>query len=174
LHYGSGTGAKAASPAGRAFAHAADPSVLIGHLAQLGAGSVSQVTSSAGHTYFARLSRSADQPGSGEQAEHDKQIFAELGISEANVVLELEQAFVDLSLKANGKADLYFHAYFWQQYLTNLNELYASALDTSVPTFTEANYPFMGRLNGLSATLAKVIANIRKFPFSEKMYRKYV
>jgi hypothetical protein len=99
---------------------------------------------------------------------------AELGISEANVVLELEQAFVDLSLKANGKADLYFHAYFWQQYLTNLNELYASALDTSVPTFTEANYPFMGRLNGLSATLGKVIANIRKFPFSEKMYRKYV
>lgn len=43
-----------------------------------------------------------------------------------------------------------------------------------MPTFTEANYPFMARLVGLSATLSKVIVNIKKFPFSEKSYRKYV
>lgn len=32
----------------------------------------------------------------------------------------------------------------------------------------------MARLVGLSATLSKVIVNIKKFPFSEKSYRKYV
>jgi hypothetical protein len=32
----------------------------------------------------------------------------------------------------------------------------------------------MKRLQGLSMTLTKVIINIKKFPFSEKMYKKYV
>lgn len=34
-------------------------------------------------------------------------------------------------------------------------------------------YAFMKRLIGLSATLSKVIVNIKKFPFHEKMYQKY-
>ena len=35
----------------------------------------------------------------------------------------LNRAFIDLSMKAKGKADLYFHAYFWQEYLKTLNDL---------------------------------------------------
>lgn len=31
----------------------------------------------------------------------------------------------------------------------------------------------MARLAGLSSTLSKVIVNIKKFPFHEKMYQKY-
>jgi hypothetical protein len=31
----------------------------------------------------------------------------------------------------------------------------------------------MKRVVGLSATLSKVIINIKKFPFHEKMYKKY-
>ena len=34
-------------------------------------------------------------------------------------------------------------------------------------------YPFMKKVIGLSATLSKVIVNIKKFPFHEKMYHKY-
>ena len=34
--------------------------------------------------------------------------------------------------------------------------------------------PFMNRLIGLSNTLTKVIVNIRKFPFGESAYKKYV
>ena len=34
-------------------------------------------------------------------------------------------------------------------------------------------YTFMKRLVGLSSTLSKVIVNIKKFPFHEKMYQKY-
>jgi hypothetical protein len=35
------------------------------------------------------------------------------------------------------------------------------------------SHPFMTRLAGLSSTLSKVIVNIKKFPFHEKMYQKY-
>ena len=108
-------------------------------------------------------------------------------------------------MKANGKADLYFHAYFWEQYLRTLGDLQSQdgtssttasvsaagqkkkkgakadegALDpdgtpeaNSVDVFSD-DYPFMNRVLGLSATLSKVIVNIKKFPFHEKMYQKY-
>ena len=41
-----------------------------------------------------------------------------------------------------------------------------------VDIFSE-EYPFMRKVVGLSATLSKVIVNIKKFPFHEKMYEKY-
>lgn len=40
--------------------------------------------------------------------------------------------------------------------------------------FDTNQYPFMARILGLSQTLSKVIVNIKKFPFHEKMYYKYV
>ena len=94
-------------------------------------------------------------------------------------------------MKANGKADLYFHAYLWEQYLktldaaqttimaTKANKKVAGAAPTDpqddelVEIFSD-KYVFMKRLKGLSMTLTKVIINIKKFPFSEKMYKKYV
>jgi len=110
-------------------------------------------------------------------------------------------------MKANGKADLYFHAYFWEQYLRSLNykngkssmmsprgkkalkgtktddedndasgagDLGAlSDAKSGVIDIFSADYPFMKRVIGLSATLSKVIVNIKKFPFHEKMYHKY-
>lgn len=118
-------------------------------------------------------------------------------------------------MKANGKADLYFHAYFWEKYLKQLSEgstpssngsksarkkkkilktqkedEEADALEddtvsagpkeeevvippSSGSDLFSGKYPFMKRLIGLSATLSKVIVNIKKFPFHEKMYHKY-
>jgi hypothetical protein len=101
-------------------------------------------------------------------------------------------------MKANGKADLYFHAYFWEKYLRQLNDGPSQGKkkkqilkkldqeddvksddDESGPSSQGGNdlfsgkYPFMKRLIGLSATLSKVIVNIKKFPFHEKMYHKY-
>lgn len=91
-------------------------------------------------------------------------------------------------MKANGKADLYFHAYFWEQYLKNLDVQQAARSISARGKEPEADqgpaapkidifsdkYPFMKRLTGLSLTLTKVIVNIKKFPFNEKMYQKYV
>jgi hypothetical protein len=120
-------------------------------------------------------------------------------------------------MRANGKADLYFHAYFLEKYLKSLSVLQdkvGSAASTkskkskkakkSARTDTEAvdeddgqsgtgleeeeavsfppgekidiftdKFPFMRRIVGLSSTLSKVIVNIKKFPFHEKMYLKY-
>jgi hypothetical protein len=75
-------------------------------------------------------------------------------------------------MKANGKADLYFHAYFWEQYLRSLMDLQTPGDTGRVDIFSE-EYPFMRKVVGLSATLSKVIVNIKKFPFHEKMYEKY-
>jgi hypothetical protein len=38
-----------------------------------------------------------------------------------NIVLGINSKFIDLVMKANGKADLYFHAYLWEQYLKTLD-----------------------------------------------------
>ena len=38
----------------------------------------------------------------------------------SNVLLNLKRDFFDLTLKANGKLELYFHAYFWTQYIGDL------------------------------------------------------
>ena len=46
----------------------------------------------------------------------------ELGITkDKNIVLKINRLFIDLAMQANGKADLYFHAYFWEQYLKQLD-----------------------------------------------------
>ena len=34
----------------------------------------------------------------------------------------VNKAFIDLTMKAHGKADLYFHAYFWEKYLKSLQD----------------------------------------------------
>lgn len=41
--------------------------------------------------------------------------------------MNLRREFIDLSMKAKGKADLYFHAYFWQEYLTCLDNIQEKA-----------------------------------------------
>jgi len=46
----------------------------------------------------------------------------ELKIKQENVILSINKPFIQLTMKANGKADLYFHAYFWEQYLKKLND----------------------------------------------------
>jgi len=47
----------------------------------------------------------------------------ELKIKENNIILTVNKPFIQLTMKANGKADLYFHAYFWEKYLRSLNDM---------------------------------------------------
>ena len=39
------------------------------------------------------------------------------------ILLNLNKAYLDLTMKSKGKADLYFHSYFWQEYLRSLNDM---------------------------------------------------
>jgi len=118
-------------------------------------------------------------------------VLGDLNITQKdNIVLKINSKFIDLVMKANGKADLYFHAYLWEQYLKTLDaaQTYKLAMNANKATGDKTDpqnedeiieifsdkYTFMKRLQGLSMTLTKVIINIKKFPFSEKMYNKYV
>lgn len=133
---------------------------------------------------------------------YQQKIMDELKIKGDNIILQVNKPFIQLTMKANGKADLYFHAYLWEKYLRSLNDSqkkggqYApkvtkklvddsvdndlasevsvpAALGQKIDIFSD-QFPFMKRLTGLSSTLSKVIVNIKKFPFNEKMYMKYV
>lgn len=58
---------------------------------------------------------------------YEQNILEELNITkERNVVVKINKSFIDLAMKANGKADLYFHAYFWEQYLKGLDVVQAA------------------------------------------------
>lgn len=39
---------------------------------------------------------------------------------EERTLFNIKRDFIDLTLRANGKADLYFHAYFWYRFAMNL------------------------------------------------------
>lgn len=99
---------------------------------------------------------------------------------------------------------MYFHAYFWIQYLEHLHDVQknanmaqsgkrdsskdgtASATSIAAPVISSDErvelwneehgdkHMFMKRLSGLSQTLQKVIVNIKKYPFTKHQYDKYV
>ena len=81
---------------------------------------------------------------------------------------------IDLTLNANGKADLYFHAYIW---LTLIESLYSRANSDSLEGFdmkVVAASIEVTRLKGLAESLKKVAANLSKYPFNKEIYEKFV
>ena len=120
---------------GRVFEHAADCKVLIDHLAQLPANvrpqSNYKAPSKEDMCYYVMIvdeTAGGKDEGDVEHAKmrekYEQKILEELNITkEKNVVLKINKSFIELAMKANGKADLYFHAYFWEQYLKGLDVL---------------------------------------------------
>jgi len=196
------------STLGRVFEHAADSHVLIHHLAHLNDPFTPIPPEQGEITYFLKLendpvTKDGKMTAEAEAAsleekrleeKYKQKIFEELSIKQEHIVMTINRPYIDLTMKANGKADLYFHAHFWEKYLRNLTELQKRSIggtsprgrkradgdeegsvtpDTFVDIFKD-NYGFVKRLIGLSGTLTKVIINIKKFPFHEKMYNKYV
>ena len=53
---------------------------------------------------------------------YQQKIMDELKIKGDNIILQVNKPFIQLTMKANGKADLYFHAYLWEKYLRSLND----------------------------------------------------
>ena len=134
------------STGGRVFEHAADSHVLIHHLASLNDSFAKVPKDFDEITYFlkfvnepvtkdGKLTAEAEASLLEEKKLEDKyqqRIFEELRIKADNIVLILNRPFIDLTMKANGKADLYFHAYFWEKYLRNLTELQKNCLGLNV------------------------------------------
>ena len=92
----------------------------------------------------------------------------------------MNQEFVNLAIKSNGLLDLYFYAYFWDQYLSELqpSQLSQAAKDSELGQIdfvkNADKYPFVAKLKSLSTTLTKVSLNVKKFPFNETQYKKFV
>ncbi len=76
--------------------------------------------------------------------------------------LTLSKGYIELTLTANGKAELYFHAYFWTAYANML--CYAPLLET----------PQIKRMGPLAQKPKTVIDQIRKYPFGETEYNELV
>lgn len=90
--------------------------------------------------------------------------------SDDDVLFSIEQNFLNLTFKANGKADLYFDAYFWTRYLETLAEGAGEA--TSV--LSQKGGVSYDRMKRLSTKPKQVYDNIKKFPFNEEQYKHYV
>lgn len=74
-------------------------------------------------------------------------------------------------MNANGKADLYFHAYFLKQYV----EFLGTTADVSKEPLSSKNLEALWkRIDGLAETLSKVIVNVEKFPYNKETYEKHV
>jgi len=84
------------TPQGRLFEHASDSKVLL-KLLQKTSGEVGKKGQ---ETWFVRVEESVSDEA-----------------REAKTVLSLNRDFIDVALKSNGKADLYFHAYFWHSFI---------------------------------------------------------
>lgn len=155
---------------GRIFEHVADAKVLVDRLVQLKS---SRISTHSVTPYFVKLVEQTDENKSVElEKKFIDKIAQDLKVSFKNWFLTVNKAYIDLTMKANGKADLYFHAYFVEQYIKSL-ELQAGSSSESIISELQ-NHNFMKRIQGLSHILSKVIINIKKFPFHEKMYFKYV
>ena len=119
------------SPQNRVYQHASHTRILVEHLIALDSSTYYPSSTQDESCFFVRIV--ADPSGSkkGDDGDtpqvfddplekEDQAVFDELNIGRSNVVLEISRPFIELHMKANGKADLYFHAYFRQQYLQQL------------------------------------------------------
>jgi len=61
----------------------------------------------------------------------------ELSITDDHIVLTINKPFIQLTMKANGKADLYFHAYFLEKYLKSLSVLQDKVGSSGSPVKTQ-------------------------------------
>lgn len=112
---------------GRVFEHAADSKVLIDQLTQIEDVESQKETNLT--SFFVKIVDEV-QSKDGKAVEDEKnlqeiklaekfqaRIFDDLKIKQEHIILSINKPFIQLTMKANGKADLYFHAYFWEKYL---------------------------------------------------------
>jgi hypothetical protein len=77
--------------------------------------------------------------------------------------LRINDSYIELTLKANGKAELYFHAYFWTTYLEQMGS-----------TPEQLAIPEVKRMKNLSTKPKQVLDTIDRFPFGEEEYNHFV
>ena len=87
---------------------------------------------------------------------------------EKNYMTHLNRSYIDLALNANGKADLYFHAYLWTTYIESVAEKCGRQRDGVLAD------PEILRMTCLSTKPGEVIEHVKKYPFGKAEYDKLV
>lgn len=80
-----------------------------------------------------------------------------------NAVL-LKKSFIELTLNANGKTDLYFHGYVQSQYINFLGD---ACQELSESTYTK-------KMTQLGAKLNQAIEKVQKYKFGKPEYEEYL
>lgn len=106
------------------FEHASECKILLKHLQRANDSdlvkqgpktSVSSTQVTQEQQFYVKLTETKAAQGSDSPIGSPSKI-----IDKDNIILTLERSLIDLTLTANGKADLYFHAYFWYTFSTGL------------------------------------------------------
>ena len=139
------------SSSGRVFEHAADSKILIDHLIQMndshmkeGSANEIQWFMKIVEDHASTKDKADDEANNNEirlAEKYQKTIFDELKLKSENVILNINKPFIQLTMKANGKADLYFHAYFWEKYLKSIGD----GTKLSGPPGTRTKTPVSGK-----------------------------
>jgi hypothetical protein len=80
--------------------------------------------------------------------------------------LVVNRAYLDLNLKSNGKMQLYFHAYFWHAFISQLQR----KVESTVLTGSDQ----LARLAKYAAKPKQVADMVGKYAFGEKEYQRFV
>ena len=80
----------------------------------------------------------------------------------------MKASHFDLAMRANGKAEIYFHAYFWTTYVDAL------AVACSQEGSDLLSTPEISRMRSLSTRPQLVIDKIQSLPFGPEQYRSFV
>lgn len=110
---------------GRVFEHAADCKVLIDLLAKI------EVVNDLEDVQMSYVEVAGEEDDASSTADRNKQMQS-LKITDENILMSINEAFVNLTIKADGKADLYFNAYFWDKYLSVLKQHQDSLTDEEI------------------------------------------
>ena len=82
--------------------------------------------------------------------------------------VKMKASHFDLAIRANGKAEIYFHSYFWTTYLDAL----AAACNQEGSDVLSA--PEIVRMRSLSTKPQLVIERVMSMPFGLEEYNKFV
>jgi hypothetical protein len=128
------------TPQGRVFEHAADSNLLVKHLLSIKVPPTEKTTLKEPVFYIS--------------SKDDNKKAA----------LILNQDYINLTMMSNGKAELYFHAYFWTTYISGVSKESPQLM----------NCLEVKRMLSLANKPKQVIEQISKSTFNEEVYNKFV
>ena len=85
---------------------------------------------------------------------------------EKDICVRLNQEYLDLTLRSNGKMELYFHAYFWTSYI---HYFAPASMSEEIRTNPTVIY-----LTKFATKPKQVLEMVKKYKFGEEDYKRFI